>query len=131
MASIRKEIQTKASAEDAWAALRDIGALHIRLVPGFVTDTRLEGNTRIVTFGNGLVVRERMLDIDDQHRRVAWSATGGTLTHHNGSAQVFRDDGSTRIVWITDLLPDEAAPHIAAMVEQGMRVMKETLDRLS
>ena len=42
MASIRKEIPLDARAEDVWAAVRDIGALHTRLVPGFVTDTKLE-----------------------------------------------------------------------------------------
>ena len=41
MASIRKELLTKASPEAVWDAIRDIGALHTRLVPGFVTDTRL------------------------------------------------------------------------------------------
>src|SRR6266403_1398835 len=69
MASIRKEILLDARAEDVWDAVRDIGALHIRLVPGFVTDTRLEEGARIVTFGNGMVVRELIVDLDDQARR--------------------------------------------------------------
>ena len=43
MASIHKEIHIAAAPEAAWAALRDVGALHTRLVPGFVTDTRLAG----------------------------------------------------------------------------------------
>src|SRR3954453_15002175 len=111
MASIRKEIQTKANPDQAWAALRDVGALHTRLVPGFVVDTRLEAGERIVTFGNGMVVREPIIDINDELRRVAWAAIGGRLTHYSASAQVMVDaNNSTRIVWITDFLPDEAAP---------------------
>ena len=131
MASIRKEILTSASVDDVWAALRDIGALHTRLVPGFVVDTRLEPGERIVTFGNGMVVREPIVDIDDDARRLVWSAIGGPLTHYNASAQVFANpDGKTRVVWIADLLPNEAAGAISLMMEQGMTVMKATLDRL-
>jgi hypothetical protein len=58
MASIRKEIPINARAEDVWAAVRDIGALHQRLVPGFVTDCKLEGGVRVVTFANGMVARD-------------------------------------------------------------------------
>jgi carbon monoxide dehydrogenase subunit G len=132
MASIRKEISTKARPDDVWDALRDIGALHTRLVPGFVTDTRLEPGARIVTFGNGMAVRELIVAVDENERRVVWSAVGGSLTHHNGSAQVFSDgNGVTKVVWIADLLPDEAAGAIGAMMEQGMAVMKQTLDGLA
>jgi carbon monoxide dehydrogenase subunit G len=130
MASIRRELRIAARPETAWAALRDIGALHTRLVPGFVTDTRLEEGARIVTFGNGMVVRELMLDVDEETQRVAWSAVGGPMTHHNASAQVFADGANgCRFVWIADLLPDEVAPTIAAMIDQGMAVIKTTLER--
>ena len=130
MASIRREIQIDARPQTAWAALRDVGALHTRLVPGFVTDVQLEPGARIVTFGNGMQVRERIVDIDDATRRVAWSAVGGSMTHHNASAQVLPDGAAgCRFVWIADLLPDEVAPAIAAMIEQGIAVIKETLER--
>jgi len=132
MASIRKEIVTRAEADDVWSALRDVGALHTRLVPGFVVDTRLEPGARIVTFANGMVVRELIVDISDEMRRVVWSAVGGHLTHHNGSAQVVRRAaGETKVVWITDLLPDSAAAAVDLMMEQGMAAMKATLDRLA
>jgi carbon monoxide dehydrogenase subunit G len=132
MASIREEISTKARAEDVWEALRDIGALHTRLVPGFVTNTRLEPGARIVTFGNGMEVRELIVTIDEGERRVVWSAVGGSLTHHNGCAQVLVNaHGATTVVWIADFLPNAAADVIGAMMKQGMAVMKQTLDRLA
>ena len=132
MASIRKQIHTAATVDQVWDALRDVGALHTRLVPGFVVDTRLEPGERIVTFGNGMVVREPILDVNDETRRVAWSAIGGPLTHYNASAQVFADtDNQTTVVWIADFLPNEAAGQIDQMMEQGMAVMKVTLDRLA
>ena len=132
MASIRKEISTKASADAVWSALRDIGALHTRLVPGFVVDTRLEPGARIVTFGNGLVVRELIVDVNDEAKRVVWSVQSELMTHHNGSAQVVEgEDGQTKVVWIADLLPDKASGPVGQMMEQGMAAMKATLDALA
>jgi len=129
MASIRKEILLESSAENVWAAVRDVGALHHRLVPGFVVDTRLEEGARVVTFGNGMVVRELIVDLDDDARRLAWSARGGRLTHHNASVQVFADGARRcRLVWIADLLPNELAGEIRAMIDQAAAVMKKTLD---
>src|SRR5438093_11058771 len=91
MASIRKEILLDARAEDVWDAVRDVGALHTRLVPGFVTDTRLEKGARIVTFANGMVVRELIVDLDDTARRLVWSASGGAPSHPTPPAQLFAD----------------------------------------
>jgi carbon monoxide dehydrogenase subunit G len=126
MASIRKEIPLDARAEDVWDAVRDIGALHTRLVPGFVTDTKLEPGARIVTFANGMVVKELIVDLDDKARRLVWSAVGGRLSHHNASAQVFAEgDGLSRLVWTADLLPDELAGDIRAMIEHGAAAMQK------
>jgi len=129
MACIRKEIPLEASPESVWAAVRDVGALHERLVPGFVVDTRLEDGARVVTFGNGMVVRELIVDLDDAARRLAWSARGGRLTHHNASVQVFADgERRSRLVWIADLLPHELAGDIRAMIEQAGAAMKKALE---
>ena len=130
MASIRKEIVIDARPEDVWDALRDVGALHTRLVPGFVVDTRLEDGARVVTFGNGAVARELIVDVDDAARRVVWAVVGGRMTHHNASAQVFAEaDGRTRFVWIADVLPHEVAKDIGAMMEQGCAVIARTVGR--
>jgi carbon monoxide dehydrogenase subunit G len=132
MASIRRKILTRARPDEVWAAIRDVGALHTRLVPGFVVDTRLEPGARIVTFGNGMVVREPIIDIDEANRRLVWSAMGGRTTHYNASAQVFATEaGLTKVVWIADFLPDSVAADIRSAMEQGATVMKKTLDRLA
>jgi hypothetical protein len=129
MASIRREVLIDVPAEELWAALRDVGALHTRLVAGFVSDCRLEGDARIVTFANGVVARELIVDIGDTDRRLVWSAVGGRLTHHNASAQVFAEGPARcRLVWIADLLPDEMAPMIAAMIDQATAAMKKTVE---
>jgi len=129
MASIRKEIFVDAKPEGVWSALRDVGALHERVVPGFVVDTRLEADARIVTFGNGMVLRELIVDLDDDTRRIVWSARGGRLSHHNASVQVYADgEGKSRLVWIADLLPNELAGDIRATIDQAAAIMKPTLE---
>jgi carbon monoxide dehydrogenase subunit G len=130
MASIHQEISIDARPDNVWAAIRDIGAIHKRLAPGFVVDTKLEGDARIVTFGNGMVARELIVDIGEEARRLVWSVVGGRMTHHNASLQVFGDGNDrSRVVWIADLLPNELAGIIGSMIEQGMDVMKKTLER--
>lgn len=132
MASIRKEVHINARPESVWEALRDVGALHTRLAPGFVVDTRMEGNARIVTFGNGMVVREEIVDVDDASRRVAWAIVGGQFLHYNGTAQVFADgSGGCRFVWTADLLPNDLAAGVGAMIEQGIEVIKKTMEEKS
>ena len=129
MASFQKEIATSASPEMAWDAIADVGALHTRLVPGFVVDTKLEPGARIVTFGNGMVAKELIINRDDTRRRLVWSAVGGRLTHHNASVQVYPGtNGGSRIVWIADWLPDELTAAISGMIEQGLATMMATLD---
>jgi hypothetical protein len=122
MASIQKEVPLPVSAEQVWDALRDVGALHTRLVPGFVSHTELEpdGRARLVTFANGMVAREVIVTVDAVARRLVWSTVGGKMSHHNASAQVFEEGSGCRFVWIADLLPDELAPAIASMIEQGL-----------
>ncbi len=130
MASIRKEFLIEAHSEDVWAAVRDVGALHTRLAPGFVVDTRLDGDARVVTFANGVVARELIVDIDDAARRLAWTVVGGRMTHHNASLQVFAEgEDASRAVWIADLLPNDLAEPIGAMIEQGSAAIKRALER--
>jgi hypothetical protein len=131
VASVRKEITIGARPDDVWAALRDFGAVHERLAPGFVVDSHLDGDARIVTFFNGAVARELLVDIDDDARRLAYSVVESPLglTHHNASAQVLPDgDGGSRFVWIADLLPDGPGPRVDEMMERGIGVMKEALE---
>jgi len=128
MASIHREVVVETGPDLVWDAIRDVGAVHERLAPGFVVDTRLEEGARIVTFGNGVVARELIVDVDEAARRLVWSVVGGRMTHHNASLQVFTEGAKSRVVWIADLLPNEVGPYIAGMIDQGMAVMKKTME---
>ena len=128
MASIHKEIIIDANPADVWDALRDFGALHTRLVQGFVTDTKLDGDGRIVTFANGTVAREILVDCNDERRRLVYAIKNERLTQHSASAQVFAEGESrTRFVWIADVLPHDFAPYMADQMDLGLAAMQKTL----
>jgi Polyketide cyclase / dehydrase and lipid transport len=132
MASLRKELSLAASADSVWSALRDFGAVHLRLAPGFVTASTMEGESvRIVTFFNGTSARETLVSCDDASQRLVYAIIGGRATHYSASAQVFAEgEGRCRFVWIIDVLPDAIAPYIADLMTRGATVMKETLEAL-
>ena len=128
MASIRKEMTLRADPAKVWDAVRDVGAIHTRLARGFVTDTRLEGDTRTVTFANGVVARERIIDIDDAKRRLAYSVVEGRPTHHHATFQVVPEGAGSRVVWVADLLPEDLKAAVDGMMDHGMSAMKSTLE---
>jgi polyketide cyclase/dehydrase/lipid transport protein len=128
MATIRKDIPVKAPATHVWDVIRDVGAIHTRLAPGFVVDTRIEEGARVVTFANGLVARELIVTVDEEAKRLVYSVVGGAATHHNASFQaVPTADGQTSLVWITDVLPDNVATPLGAMIDAGSTVIQRTL----
>jgi hypothetical protein len=137
MATIIEEVTVSTPPDVAWAALRDFGAVHERLVPGFVTDCRLEAGdgsgvpVRVITFFSGAVAREALVGIDDEARRLAYSVVEGPLgsTHHNASAQVIpTGDGGSRFVWTTDVLPDDVGPVTRELMQRGIGVIATTLE---
>ncbi|MEJ0077393.1 MAG: SRPBCC family protein [Alphaproteobacteria bacterium] len=128
MASIRLEMTLRTNPTQAWDAIRDVGAIHTRLAPDFVTDVKMESDARIVTFANGMTAKELIVDVDDAAQRLVWTVVEGRLKHHNGSIQLFPEGAKCRLVWIADILPNELAPAIRGMMQQGMDAMKTKLE---
>jgi hypothetical protein len=130
MSSIHKDIPIDAHPDDVWDAVRDFGAVHRRLAPGFVTDARLDGDARILTFANGTVARELLIDCDDARRRLAYAIVGERVKHYSASIQVTADgEARSRLIWIVDVLPNEIATYIDGQMEQGVIAMQKTLGR--
>lgn len=128
MASIRLEMSLRADPAQVWDAVRDVGAIRTRLAPDFVTNVEMDGSARLVTFHSGRTVREEIVTVDDAAHRLVWSVVGTSMTHHNGSIQVFPENYGCRLVWIADILPDTMHDHIAGMMQQGMNAMKKKLE---
>jgi carbon monoxide dehydrogenase subunit G len=128
MASIHRETLLSASADEVWAGLREVGNVH-RLFPGVLVDARLEGDVRVVTFASGRVVRERIVAIDEARRRVVYAVLQDGLVHHSASMQVLAEnEGGSRFVWISDLLPDDLAASFSPVIDEGMAALKRALE---
>ena len=130
MASVRKEILIEAGAAEVWDAMADFYRVHERVAPGFVTELAAEDGARVVTFSNGAVVREQLVDLDPQRRRLAYAIPGGRMRAHMATVQVFYEAANrSRIIWITDLLPDDLAGYIETQMDLAGRIMQQTLGR--
>jgi carbon monoxide dehydrogenase subunit G len=129
MASIHKDIPIDAHPDEVWAAVRDFGAVHKRLAPGFVLDAHLDGDVRVVTFANGTVARELLVDLDEARRRLVYAVISERVKQHSASVQVLPDGDRTRLIWIVDLLPNEIAPYIEAQMDHAALAMQKALDR--
>jgi len=128
MANITREIAVNVPPAQVWAQVKDLGNTH-RLFAGVLTDCKLEDGARVVTFANGMVVRELIVDVNDDLRRVAYAAVGGRTTHHNASLQVLPGAaGGSTVLWTTDFLPDSVAPGIAGLVDAGAAALKRNLE---
>lgn len=128
MASIHWEEPVGVPAERAWAALRRPGEAH-RLFAGILVDARVSGDIRTVTFANGMVVRERIIDIDDDRRRLAYAVIDGLFEHHAASMQILPvDEANCRFVWVSDFLPEEKRAAVLPLVRDGSRALARNLE---
>ena len=132
IASIRHEVVVARHPDEVWDALRDVGAVHRRLLPGRVREVSIDGNVRTLTMPDGHIVRELIVDVDDDTRRLAYAVIEGArppLQHHHATFEVFAaDDGESRLVWTTDILPDDLADLVRERSARGAAEMKRVIE---
>jgi hypothetical protein len=127
MASIHHEIIVNVPADQAWHRLSEVHKAH-RLFADVLTDCELNENVRTVTFANGLVAREKIVEIDSSEKRVSY-AVMDLFEHHNASMQIFAvGTDRCRFVWVTDLLPSDKASMVRPLVEEGSAALKKNLE---
>jgi hypothetical protein len=128
MASIHHEKIVRVPADKAWAALRDVAHPH-DLFAGVLTDAHIDGDVRTVTFANGMVAQERIIDVDDRRRRVAYTVLGDMFEHHSAAMEIVPDGPDrSRFIWTTDLLPAERVQMVRPLVEQGAEALARNLE---
>jgi hypothetical protein len=129
MASIHEQIEVDAPVEKVWASLRQVGEAHKLFAP-VLTGGTIDGDIRTVTFANGMVAREQILDVDDHRRRVAYTVLGGNgMSYHHASMQVVEaGPGKSLFVWITDFLPAGISGNLTPLIQQGAKALKKNIE---
>jgi hypothetical protein len=76
-----------------------------------------------------LVLRERLIDIDDAGRRIVYSILADVFEHHSASNTVVPEgEGRCRLVWVVDFLPEEPRDKIEAMMNAGGDAIKAHME---
>jgi hypothetical protein len=133
MTTVTRSTAIAASADRCWDALRDFGAIDKRLAVGFIIKTQLISNdVREVSLANGVVLKERLVGLDDDAMRLAYTVIDDQvgITHHNGSVQIIpgADSAHCTILWITDILPDGLSDLVGALMDSALPAIKQTLE---
>ncbi|GAA5118671.1 SRPBCC family protein [Pseudonocardia adelaidensis] len=130
MAFLRTEISIAADPATVWDVIRDFAAGPLRMAPGFVIGCEADGDVRVVTFADGVVVHERFVERDDGERRIVYSVIGGSIRpdHDRAEMRVVAEGGGCRFVWTRDLLPAELGPGVQAAMDRGAEVIGRTLE---
>ena len=129
MAAVHIRIPIQAPAQRVWRALAATGAAH-RAFAGVLTDSRMQGeDLRIVTFANGMVVKERIVSIEPERMRIAYGVIESQFVHHSAAMQVVaKGEKECEFIWITDVLPHAAAATVTPLMEQGARALRGVME---
>ena len=129
MATVHVETRIHASAQQVWRALAATGEAH-KAFAGVLKEVRMESeDLRIATFANGLVVKERIVSVEPERMRIAYSVIE-KFVHHSASMQVVaRGDNECDFVWVADVLPHAAAASITPLMEQGAKALKGAMEK--
>jgi Polyketide cyclase / dehydrase and lipid transport len=126
MATIKREVALSMDADRAWQRVGDFGNA-AQVFAGALRACERSGDLRTVTFANGLKIQERLVSRDQHDRRFVYAVLDGPFTHHSASMQILADDNGCKFVWISDFLPDEVAPGILPLIEDGCRSLQRNL----
>jgi len=131
VATVRVEAVIEVPAQRVWEAVADVGAVHRRLLPGRVADARIEDDVRILTMPDGSQIRELIVSVDHDHRRLAYAVVQGQklpLTYHHAAFEVLDEGAHSRLVWSTDVLPHAMADAVRARTERGIVEIKRVIE---
>lgn len=127
-ATVRRQLELSADPAAVWDAIADFGAVHTRVVPGFLTALELDGSDRIVTFGTGAVAREAFVSRDDKARRLVYAIPEGPFRSYSAALEVQETPGGARVTWTIDLAPTSHAEYVGGMMDQALPIMRRMLE---
>jgi hypothetical protein len=129
MATIYREVDLDADADEAWRQMADVGAVN-KLID-YLGPVTVDGDRRSCSLGDQGELDELIVTVDHDRRRLAYSIRQSPLnfTHHSASWQVTPEGDKSRLVWITDVKPDSVAPALEELIDQTADSIQRNLSR--
>ena len=127
MSTIFRSAFLNVDPQKAWQRIAAVGKVH-ELLPAVVSCT-LDGDNRSCTFDNGAVLKERVVAVDADLMRVAYTITDSpfALEHHSASMQIVPEGDGARILWTTDVKPDQFKTDMVLFFDQIFGQLTERL----
>jgi carbon monoxide dehydrogenase subunit G len=127
--TIYRETRINAPVDDVWSALEDVGAIN-RLID-FLGEVTVDGDQRTCELGDQGLLKELMVSIDPELRRVAYTIEESPFgfRHHHASMQAVPDGDGTRFVWWTDFQPAENAGPLAEAIDGSLASIERSFAR--
>lgn len=129
MATLRSHTRIDRSPDEVWAVVSDAGAIS-DWFPA-IEKSSATGTTRSCELAGGVPLEEEIVTRDADLRRFQYRITGGALpvTSHLGTVDVLDDRDGSLVVYSTEVQPDELAQQLGPAIEDGLRGLKEHLER--
>jgi Polyketide cyclase / dehydrase and lipid transport len=118
--TIYRETRINAPVDDVWSALGDVGAID-RLID-FLGEVTLDGENRSCELRDGGFMKELIVAVDSELRRVAYSFAESPFdfSHHHASMQALPDGDGTKFVWWTDFQPADNAAGLTEAIDAAV-----------
>jgi mxaD protein len=121
MAEGSVDIEVAAEPDAVWAVAGDFGGADA-FFPGIDT-FRLEGDDRIIGMF-GLEIRERLVERDDEGRRLTYSVIDGVpVTAHQATVAVEPAGTGSKVTWSYDVEPAEMAPIFGDTYQKALEAL--------
>lgn len=128
MATTVHDLALTVPADQAWAAVADVGAID-KLIT-FLGPVTVTGNIRRVDLGENGTVEELIVTVDHERRRLAYSVQSSPVgfTHHHASMQVLPAGNGSRLIWTNDFTPDEMLAENAPTLDAAADLIQKSIN---
>lgn len=129
MPTIHLDSSVDAPASSVWTEVKDIRSPE-RLTDMIRSVDVLGDNERACRTDQGKII-ETIISVDDERRRVAYTATESPFpaTHHNAAFVVTDDGAGSRLAWTVDVEPAAVAEAIRPVLAAEFDVIVTRLAR--
>jgi len=120
VATIYKEQTINVSVDKLWDALSDVG--NVDRLLSYLVATEIDGSHRSCNMADGSQLRELIISVDPDRRRVAYSVVEEPFgfEHHSASWRALADGDQSRFVWETDVMPDRIVAVLEPLIDQSI-----------